>query len=91
MTAAEDLAAVLDVLVQGIAAADGETSRLLASCQRCRNRLLYLLDHPAAAAGYRMLVQAIAALRLNHDVCRRGSQHVTGQDRNRPRIRRVMP
>jgi hypothetical protein len=55
----------IDAMVQAIAAyADTDTLRLLAGCQQCRNRVLYLLDTRSDMVPRNMMAHSIMNRRL---------------------------
>lgn len=81
------LITALDDMLRLIAAAPGLTQACLASCPRCRNRLLYLLDTvPYQSDGTSTIRARLAALPDVH-----ASFHQAGDtDANIPQIRGIL-
>jgi len=71
-----ELAAQLDRIVAGVAAAGSRERLLLGLCRRCRNSLLYLVVPAAEPATMdRAIVRRLRALEISHEAHDRSYTH----------------
>jgi hypothetical protein len=78
---------VRQIAVYATAVDDISPVTLLASCQLCRNRLLYLLDTIPAAGDSRCILARLVVLPQDHD----GHLRAGSPDARPPQIRWVSP
>jgi hypothetical protein len=82
------LTMALGEMIRAVAEAPLATRDLLATCYRCRNSVLYLLDTvPYAGNGDTMFQRRIAALAPNHRISHEGVREPGSGDDRTPVIR----
>lgn len=86
----EALIPALGELILAVAVAPAEARTLLATCQFCRNRLLYLLDTaPYAGSAYHQFGRRLIALPQDHALFHSNPQARDHGDARTPQIRGI--